>query len=720
MAARREGEIGRIVERALLQPRFQFLRVELVSDIGVERHRAEIDRLVGALHGELAVLEVDIGLRRLEHMGGDLLGFRLHLVERPGNGGHADRAGTRAIGAHAELHLVGVAMNDRDIVDGNAKAMRDELGKCRLMPLAVAVRAGEHFHRADRIDPDLGRFPQADTRAERTDRLGRRNAAGFHEGRIAEPAQLAVPGRLAPALAETLHVGHLHGLDEHSFVVAGVVHHDDGRLVRELADEVALSEGRRIDAELARGDLDQPLDHEGRLWAPRAAIGIDRRGVGIDRVDLGIDVRDGILSRQQCRIEIGRHRGGEEREIGAHIGDCLDPDTDDLAVGIGGHFRRRDMVARMGHRQELFRAIGGPFDRPVDLAGRPDADRLLGIDIDLRAEAPADIRRDHPELVLWRDADEGGKHQTRDMRVLARRIERQLIIADIVVANRRPRLHGIGHQAIVDDVELGDVARPGEGGIRRGLVADVPVEDGIAGRLLMHLRRALGLRPAGLRIGGEHLVVDHDRLGRVLGLRQGLGDHHGDMVADIANLALRQHRMGTGAHRRAVLRMDHPAADEPSHLVGRDILAGEDGDHAGHGPGLGGIDALQGRVGMWRAQEIGIGLAGAVDVVGVLALADQKAVVLFAAHGRADAGHSHGVLPQGRARRNDQTEMRGGRAVIRRLVGPRSCPSSPAHPLRRNERCCDSRCIGRYCLRARHGWSARRRRPCGSRYRSPT
>ena len=75
MHAGREGEIGRIVEGALLQARLELLAGEFMRDIGLQRDRAEIGRLVGALDGELAVLELDVALGGLEHMAGDLLGL---------------------------------------------------------------------------------------------------------------------------------------------------------------------------------------------------------------------------------------------------------------------------------------------------------------------------------------------------------------------------------------------------------------------------------------------------------------------------------------------------------------------------------------------------------------------------------------------------------------------------------------------------------------------
>ncbi len=38
--------------------------------------------------------------------------------------------------------------------------------------------------------------------------------------------------------------------------------------------------------------------------------------------------------------------------------------------------------------------------------------------------------------------------------------------------------------------------------------------------------------------------------------------------------------MRAGAHRRTVLVVDHPAADQPADLVRREIVTGEDADHA--------------------------------------------------------------------------------------------------------------------------------------------
>ena len=539
-------------------------------------------------------------------------------------------------------------MDDRHLVDRDAEPVGHQLGEGRLVALAMRVRAGQNLDGAHRIDPDLGRFPQADAGTQRPDRLRGGDAARLDIGGESDAAQLAGPRALALALAEILVVGHVERLLERGRVVAGVIRHDHRGLVRELADEVLLAEGRRILPELPGRHLDKPLDDEGRLRPPRAAIGVDWRGGRVDAFDLAVDRRDVVLARQQRRVQIGRHRAGEGRQIGAEIGLSLHPHRQDLAFVVKGELRMGEMVTAVRVAQERLGAIGHPLHRPADLLRRPDADRLLGIDEDLRAETAADIRRDHPQLVLGCDADEGRQHQPGHMRVLAGGIERERLGAAVIVADCGARLHRVGDQPVVDDVELGHVLGAGKGRVSRRLVAQMPVIHDIVGGDVVHHRGALLRRRHHVDHRRQHRVVDHDRLGRVAGLRIGLGDHHRHMVADVADLALGQRRMATGAHRRAVLVVDHPAADQPADLVGHEIIAGENREHAGRRLGRGRVDAIEGGVGMRRAHEHRIGLAGLVDVVGVPALAGDEAEVFFAADWGADAGRGHGVFLLGR------------------------------------------------------------------------
>ena len=308
MHACREGEVRRIVEGALFQAGLEILAGEFVGNIGLQRDLAEGHRLVGASDRELAVGEFDILLRGLHRIGSNLLALLDHLVDGAGDRRHADGAGTRAVGAHAELDLVGIAVDDIDLVDIDTKTLRDQLGEGGLVALAMAVRAGQHLDRAGRIDAHFRRFPQADAGAERADRLRGSDAAGLNIAREADAAQLALLGALALALVEAFVVSHFQRLVERGGVIADIVVHDDRRLVREALDVILLAELRRIHAELARCHFHQPFDNEGRLRAPRPAIGIDGRGVGIDAIHLRIDRRDIVLAREQRRVEIGRHR----------------------------------------------------------------------------------------------------------------------------------------------------------------------------------------------------------------------------------------------------------------------------------------------------------------------------------------------------------------------------------------------------------------------------
>ncbi len=143
MRARREGEVLRVVERGLVEPRLQFVMREIVRHIGGQRDLAQGLRAVGAGDGKGAVLELDIGLGRFQQVGGDLPALGDDLVHRLDDRGAADRQRARAVGPHAVGDLGGVAVDDLDRLDRDAEPVGDELGERRLVPLAVAVRAGQ-------------------------------------------------------------------------------------------------------------------------------------------------------------------------------------------------------------------------------------------------------------------------------------------------------------------------------------------------------------------------------------------------------------------------------------------------------------------------------------------------------------------------------------------------------------------------------------------------
>ena len=123
-------------------------------------------------------------------------------------------------------------------------------------------------------------------------------------------------------------------------------------------------------------------------------------------------------------------------------------------------------------------------------------------------------------------------------------VERQMIALGVVFADRRARLHEARDHARIDDRDLGDRMRLGEGLLGRLLVADRHVEQHVAGMVRPDLRRVLlhGIGDAVDR--RQRRPVDLDRLDRVARVIDGVGDDEGDGVADMAHLVLCQDRIG--------------------------------------------------------------------------------------------------------------------------------------------------------------------------------
>jgi hypothetical protein len=128
--------------------------------------------------------------------------------------------------------------------------------------------------------------------------------------------------------------------------------------------------------------------------------------------------------------------------------------------------------------------------------------------------------------------------------------------------------------------ELHDFRRPCERGVRRHLVAAHEIEHQIARGARMELRRAG--RHGLLR--GHHrrqvLVVDDERVGRVLRLRRGLRHEQGYRLADVAydfvgeRQALREALVG------AVLPLEWSGGRDRLESRLHQLLAGDHCDHA--------------------------------------------------------------------------------------------------------------------------------------------
>ena len=185
--------------------------------------------------------------------------------------------------------------------------------------------------------------------------------------------------------------------------------------------------------------------------------------------------------------------------------------------------------------------------------------------------------------------------------------------------------------------------RGGEGRIGCGLVAEVPVVDRVARRGVMDLRLTRLRRARRVGDRGQLRILNLDLFRGVSRLRISIRDDDGDVIAHVAHLALGERWMGARLHRRAVLRMDHPAADEAADLIGRDVVAGEDRNHAQRLEGGGKVDFVDCRVGVRRAEKIREGLAVTIDVVDIMALAGDEPDVLCSFDRGAECCHAHDV-----------------------------------------------------------------------------
>ena len=217
-------------------------------------------------------------------------------------------------------------------------------------------------------------------------------------------------------------VGHLHRLVERRVVVAGVVEQRDRRLVRERADEVAAADLVLRDVHLDRGLVHEALDHVRRFRPARAAIRVDRHRVGERRGDFAVDRPascTGPASSVAYRI-VGMHDANVDR-YAPIVAVVCDAHREELAVLVERELGVRHVVAAVRVGEERFAALARPLDRAVDALRRPDHRGLFGVQVDLGAEAAADVGRDHAHLVLRQPEHERRHQQALDVRILVRR-----------------------------------------------------------------------------------------------------------------------------------------------------------------------------------------------------------------------------------------------------------------------------------------------------------
>ena len=462
-----------------------------------------------------------------------------------------------------------------------------------------------------------------------------------------EPAQ---PARLRArhlARREPRHVGLDQRPVEHPPEVPDVVHLPRDAAIGEplLRDEVAPPELDRVEPEVARRPVHQPLDDVDRLRPPGAAVGVDRRGVG----EHPLHREERLLHVVDARHHLQRQLRGdvlaERRVVGPEVRHAADPQRLQPVAPVERRLRHRHMVAPVVVGQHRLAAAAHPVHRPPELARREGDGEILRVVEPLDPEAAADVRRRHPHRLL-RQPELVGELVAQRPHPLPREGDGQPPV--LPGGGRPPLLHRHRHRPVVDELEPRRVRRRGEDPLDLGLVAERPVVGEVARRLGMDRRPALG----GLDVHRQLVPLDAYRLGGVERRRPGLGDHQRHGLAGVADTGLgedRPHRVGAEAAVAVLHRLEVDRVPE----LPREVRRGEHRQHPRHRPRLGDLEPAHLGVRRRAAHEDRAGGALGQRVLHVAALPGQEAHVLLARHAAAgpepavDTGHSVPLLVGG-------------------------------------------------------------------------
>ena len=500
-------------------------------------------------------------------------------------------------------------MHDLDLLGVDPHPVGHDLGEGRLQALAVRRRARVDAHRAGHVDAHQGGLHQAGLDAEpaRARDPGGREAADLGPGGEADAAELAVGG--PPALG--LRVEVLEQLRQRALVVAGVVDHPDGGLGREVLgrDEVLPPDLEPVHAQLVGELVDHDLDVVGGLGPPGAADRVRGHLVGHHARDVRPDRLPAVAARHHERAQ-RRDQRRQQHHVRAEVRDDLDVQAGERAVLLGADLDVGDLVAAVVRDGHVLRARLDPLHRPAQLPRRPGEQDLLAVDLQLGAEAAADVGGDHAHAVLGHPELQR-EEELEEVRHL--RGARDGELAGAVVGDHAARLDRRARGAVVDEAALHDDVRVRER--RLDVAAQRPLVNLVRAEVVVHERGALERL---LRVDdrGQRVVVDEHVLGGVDHRVAVAADDDGDRVADVLHRVLRQRPVDGRGDLDAGR---HPGEREAGLEV--EVGAGEDGLDAGPRGGGRRVDRGDRGVRLGGAHEGGVQRAAGLDVVDVVALA---------------------------------------------------------------------------------------------------
>ena len=206
-------------------------------------------------------------------------------------------------------------------------------------------------------------------------------------------------------------------------------------------------------------------------------------------------------------VEPGHHQHGERRDggreelvVGAEILDEFQAQAEHGAVSLGGDLVVIDVAAAVDGGEEILAAGFDPLHRLADLHGDEAHQRFFGVDVELAAEAAADLGRDDAQAVFGQ-AEHLRDERAHEVRNLRGRIEREAF-RRALIGHDAARFHGGGNEALAGDALLDDDFGFGKGFVGVAALL-VKVEGDVVGPFGMHGGRARRERFFGIGDGRE-------------------------------------------------------------------------------------------------------------------------------------------------------------------------------------------------------------------------
>jgi hypothetical protein len=278
---------------------------------------------------------------------------------------------------------------------------------------------------------------------------------------------------------------------------------------------------------------------------------------------------------------------------------------------------------------EFLAPFGDPPDRPPEPARCPQHQHPLGIEKVFHAEPAADIRRSHLDALGRQPEYRLGELVADAVDALSGQQQVEAVGGPLIAAERRPRLDRRRHETVVGEFDLDDMGRAGKS--RRGsvLVSSLKPETEVS-RSFVPDRRCVGpQRRGGIDDRIERPVLDGDPLGRATSQVTRFGDNQRYRIADMAHPPARQCK--TWRHDHRTDRSDLGDARQRTKAVGAQVGFGEHPKDAAAVARCRGVNPLDCRVGMRRAQHVSMDLPGQCEIVDVPATPSQKPEILEAA-----------------------------------------------------------------------------------------